>query len=126
MEFAIVRYPTSRQVFVDGGPSGWTNQVIFVDEGFHEFDLGSPRDYQPPIQTVAVVGTTSISPKEVSFAPLLQEAATPPAAGGRTARAARARPRPAAKRSPRKPAARKPARGRAKPRRRAKRRSRRR
>lgn len=62
MEFVIVRYPTSRTVFIDGADAGATNERLRIEEGKHAFNLGNPRDYVPKWRRAAVTGTTSIQP----------------------------------------------------------------
>jgi len=69
MEYLIVRYHNSRLVYVDGQDAGETARMLFVEEGHHVFDLGEPRDYEPPELEVDVTGTTSIDPLELVFTP---------------------------------------------------------
>jgi hypothetical protein len=40
-EFVKVTFPRRRQVYVDGKPSGFTNDIIQVQTGTHTFDLGA-------------------------------------------------------------------------------------
>jgi hypothetical protein len=44
-------------VYVDGNPTGLTNDVIQVQTGTHTFDLGAPRNYRPSRRIVRVMGT---------------------------------------------------------------------
>jgi hypothetical protein len=69
MEFVVVRYPSSRPVFMDGQDAGETARMLFVEEGHHVFDLGDPRDYEPPALEVEVTGTTAVTPLELAFTP---------------------------------------------------------
>ena len=96
MEFVIVRYPTTRIVFVDGSPEGDTNMMQRVDAGPHTFDLGAPVIYTPAEVQVDVQGTTFENPMAIDFQPL---AVVPGMA------APAAEPAPAARRSTRKRAA---------------------
>jgi hypothetical protein len=76
MEFVIVRYPSSRPVFMDGQDAGVTSRMLFVEEGHHVFDLGEPGDYEPPEFERVVTGTSAVAPLELAFVP------RSPAAGG--------------------------------------------
>ncbi len=67
MEFVVVNYPTKRSVYVDGEPSGDTNEVLRMDAGTHRFDLGVPANYRPASQDVVVTGTTVLVPMSVVF-----------------------------------------------------------
>jgi hypothetical protein len=91
MEHVIVRYPSRRRVFVDSEESGFTNEVLFVDEGVHQFDLGSPKDYEPESQTVEVTGTTPTEPMEIVFVPTVAAPEAPAAGRAMGAAATRAR-----------------------------------
>ncbi len=66
-EFVKVTFPSQRQVYVNGKPCGFTNDVIQVQTGTHTFDLGTARNYQPPSQTVRVTGTLPTQPKIIAF-----------------------------------------------------------
>ena len=107
MEFVTVTFPVQRPVFMDGQPMGQTGDPLMVEAGFHDFDLGSPSDYDPPTQTVDVRNTTPPNPLLVAFEPVETAVAAGTAAPRRRAtRKARrrARPRKAAKRATRKAA----------------------
>lgn len=67
MEFVIVTYPTSRFVYIDGEKGGRTNEVLRVEAGTHEFDLGNLKNYEPESQEVEVKGTTVLKPMEIVF-----------------------------------------------------------
>ena len=69
-EFVKVTFPGRRQMYVDGKPCGFTNDVIQVQTGTHTFDLGAPRNYQPSSQTVRVTGTLAPQPMIIAFKPL--------------------------------------------------------
>lgn len=67
MEYAIVTFPESRTVYIDGEEGGTTNVTMRLNAGRHVFDLGEPKNYRPKKRTVAVSGTSSIRPKEIVF-----------------------------------------------------------
>jgi hypothetical protein len=67
MEYIIVNFPTDRFVFIDGEKGGRTNEVLRIEAGTHEFDLGSPEDYDPELQEVVVEETTVLQPLEIVF-----------------------------------------------------------
>jgi hypothetical protein len=69
MEFVVVRYPEARSVFMDDQSVGETARMLFVEEGHHVFDLGEPRDYEPPEVELLVTGTSAITPLELAFVP---------------------------------------------------------
>lgn len=71
MEYVVVSYPTVRDVYIDGKVAGKTNETIRVERGHHRFDLGEPRDYQPPYIEMSIRDTTSIRPMRIEdFKPL--------------------------------------------------------
>jgi hypothetical protein len=62
MEYVKVIYPTTRQVLVDGQPSGNTNVVLLVEEGTHVFGVsGDPRTVQ-----IEVTGTSGEFPLRIT------------------------------------------------------------
>jgi hypothetical protein len=65
-EFVKVTFPGRRQMYVDGNPTGLTNDVIQVQTGTHTFDLGAPRNYR----IVRVMGTLAPQPMIIAFQPL--------------------------------------------------------
>lgn len=67
MEYVIVSFPTDRFVYIDGEKGGRTNEVLRVEAGTHEFDLGSPQDYEPGLQEIEVAETTVLQPMEIVF-----------------------------------------------------------
>ena len=67
MEFVIVRFPTERDVNVDGAAQGKTDQLLRLQAGTHSFDLDVPLDYKPASQTKRVIGTSMASPMEIVF-----------------------------------------------------------
>ena len=69
-EFVKVTFPGQRQVYVDGKPCGFTNDVFQVQTGTHTFDLGAPPNYRPSIQILKVTGTLAPLPKIIEFQPL--------------------------------------------------------
>jgi len=68
MEFIMVTFPTRRLVYIDGEENGYTNQTLRVDAGTHEFDLGTPANYQPLSRKVTVTNTTVLEPLKIAFA----------------------------------------------------------
>jgi hypothetical protein len=93
MEFVTVLFPESRGVNVDQAPQGLTGEVIRVQAGIHRFDLGTPRNYTPPLQRLPVSGTTLSTPLEIVFTAL----ALGVPAGGVPLAPPPAAPRPAAR-----------------------------
>jgi hypothetical protein len=67
MQWVIVTFPDSRDVYVDGVQSGQTNETLAVGDGTHLFDLGLPLNYDPPAVHQQVSDTTYNSPLEVPF-----------------------------------------------------------
>ncbi|HPL63581.1 MAG: hypothetical protein PHG91_09635 [Syntrophales bacterium] len=67
MEYVKVCYPDLKKVLVDGEVSGWTNEIMRLEEGTHTFCVDCPRS-KPKSRTVKVSGTDEIEPKEVRFA----------------------------------------------------------
>ena len=80
MEFVLVTFERLRGVFMDGMRQGQTGQVIGVEAGHHDFDLGSPEDYAPSSVPAVVMGTTPTQPMIVPFHPLPDVMALPSAA----------------------------------------------
>jgi hypothetical protein len=69
MEFVQINYPQDRTVYVDDEDNGPTNTIIRVGSGTHDFDLGDPKDYDPPVHHVQVTGTTALTPLILEFHP---------------------------------------------------------
>ncbi|HUF19536.1 MAG TPA: PEGA domain-containing protein [Burkholderiales bacterium] len=67
MEYVIVSFPTNRFVYIDGEKGGITNDVLRVEAGTHDFDLGNLRNYKPGSREVAVTGTTVLKPLKIAF-----------------------------------------------------------
>jgi hypothetical protein len=67
MEFVIVRFPESRTVLIDGEEGGFTNEILRINEGTHNFKLDGPKDYQPAWRRPTVTGTNPNAPMEVNF-----------------------------------------------------------
>ena len=67
MEFIVVKYFRSRNVYLDGNLIGKTNQTLRVEEGTHLVDLGQPDNFTPASQKIRVTGTTQILPLEIEF-----------------------------------------------------------
>lgn len=69
MEYVIVKYPASRDVYINGARNGKTNESLRVGAGTQVFDLGSPADYQPANREVVVENTSVLEPMEIEFEP---------------------------------------------------------
>jgi hypothetical protein len=69
MEYIVVRFRDSRDVFVDGEPMGKTEKILRVEAGRHTVDLGEPENYTPKWRRPDIQGTTSLCPLEVTFEP---------------------------------------------------------
>ena len=68
MNWVKVIFDGLRQVYVDGKELGDTNEILFLGEdGTYTFDLGEPKDYNPPDVTTEVSGTSRRHPKEIQF-----------------------------------------------------------
>lgn len=67
MEYVIVTFPTDRLVYIDGEPSGRTNQVQRLDAGTHVFALGNLDNFRPTARKVLVQDTSVLEPLEVPF-----------------------------------------------------------
>ena len=67
MEHVIVRFPESRNVFVDDREGEITNKKFKVNEGKHTFKLAGPKDYRPNWRRPTVTGTNPIEPMEEIF-----------------------------------------------------------
>ncbi len=72
MEYVIVEFPDTRDVFVDDGddPVGSTNQMLELDEGTHYFNLGQPLNYRPATDWAKVTGTIPANPMTILFTKL--------------------------------------------------------
>ena len=66
-EYVIVAFPTKVPVYIDGDRNGNTNDILRVDTGTHEFNLGSYANYEPASQTILVEGTSSLEPMKIVF-----------------------------------------------------------
>ena len=67
MEYVIVKYPVSRDVYINGEKNGKTNESLRVDAGTNTFDLGEPVDYQPASIEAVIEDTNVLEPKEIEF-----------------------------------------------------------
>ena len=67
LEFVIVKFPTSRTVYVDGNRAGFTNTIIVIETGNHVFDLGKPANYDPEEHQETVQDTSVVDPLEIEF-----------------------------------------------------------
>ena len=89
MEFVVVTFSNTRGVNINGAPRGQTGQLLRLQAGTHNFDLGRPLDYTPSSVMTPVRGTTFAAPMIIAFLPLTAAerraarsmTATPPAAG---------------------------------------------
>lgn len=75
MEFVVATFSTSRVVRIDGAPRGRTGQVLRMQAGTHNFDLGAPPNYTPSSVMTPVRGTTLAAPMVIAFMPLAGAAA---------------------------------------------------
>jgi hypothetical protein len=67
MEWVIVRFPRSRDVYIDGRLVGATNEILTTVAGPQTFDLGPGGDYRPPERLVTVSDTAPDAPQVVRF-----------------------------------------------------------
>lgn len=69
MEYVIVEFPDSRDVFIDDGddPVASTNQMFELEEGTHYFNLGQPINYWPATDWARVTATIPASPLKIVF-----------------------------------------------------------
>lgn len=67
MEYVKVTFPTDRLVYINGEKGGYTNDVLRVAAGTHEFTLGHLKNYEPECQEIEVDGTTVLEPLEIVF-----------------------------------------------------------
>ena len=98
MEFVVVTFSGIRAVHVDGAPRGQTGQLLRLQAGTHNFDLGTPVNYTPASVMTPVRGTTAASPMVIAFMPLLAAATR-----GRSPRVGLAPPAPVRTRSRKSP-----------------------
>jgi len=82
MEYLIVRFPESRNVWIDGVPQGRTDIVLELEAGTHDITLAPPHDFSPLGQTVLLQNTAPLDPCRVEFH-RLPPAAIPPSPGRR-------------------------------------------
>jgi hypothetical protein len=69
LEYLIVEFPDTRDVFMDDGDSAVasTNKMFEVEEGTHYFNLGQPPDYRPATDWASVTGTNRATPMKIVF-----------------------------------------------------------
>ncbi|TAK84163.1 MAG: PEGA domain-containing protein [Betaproteobacteria bacterium] len=67
MEYVKVKFPTRRRVYIDEEENGYTNEVLRIDAGTHDFELGNLANYRPASRTVTVKDTTVLEPLEIAF-----------------------------------------------------------
>ena len=69
MEYVIVEFPDSRDVFVDDAddPVASTNEMFELEEGTHYFNLGQPINYRPATDWAQVMDTIPASPLKIIF-----------------------------------------------------------
>jgi hypothetical protein len=73
MGYVIVQFPDSREVFMDDESQGDNRdesgqyRILLVGDGWHTFRLGGAADYTPVDVTVAVAGSTAVSPFTIVF-----------------------------------------------------------
>jgi hypothetical protein len=68
MEWVIVRFPRTRDVYIDHRLVGVTNRLLATFAGPQVFDLGPDGGYQPSQKKITVKGTLSEDPKIILFA----------------------------------------------------------
>lgn len=67
LQYIVVRFPETRDVFVDGKVAGRTEITLRVGEGTHTIHLGEPRNYTPKWRRPNVTGTNPILPMQITF-----------------------------------------------------------
>lgn len=67
MEYVKVTFPTRRLAYIDGEKNGYTNDVLRVDAGTHEFSLAYRANYRPAKRTMTVMDTSVLEPLEIKF-----------------------------------------------------------
>jgi len=66
--FLLVEFDETREVIIDGFPSGYnTGEVIELDEGTHTITLSGPVDYTPVDQDVEASGLSPLDPEPIYF-----------------------------------------------------------
>jgi hypothetical protein len=81
-EFVKVKGPAGSRVFVDGGDTGETNTVLFVETGTHIFGLTDDVTC-PPSVTVIVENTSDLQPMVIDLNAAAPAAAKPSKRRGR-------------------------------------------
>jgi hypothetical protein len=83
-EFLLVEFDESREVVIDGFPSGnKTGEVIELDEGTHTITLSETKDFSPAEQDVEPSGTSPLDPETIYFTKLFLNS-LPENKGGKT------------------------------------------
>ena len=67
MEYVKVTFPTARFVYIDGEQGGRTNEVLRIEAGTHQFDLGPLANYEPASQALVVEASTVLVPVVIAF-----------------------------------------------------------
>lgn len=67
MQYVLVKFRENRQVVVDDHYSGYTNEVIEIEEGNHSISMAAPYDFSPHEWRVVLMNTTVVQPLEVEF-----------------------------------------------------------
>jgi hypothetical protein len=67
MGSVLVSFPDARDVFVDNTKCGTTNDPFDVENGTHDFDLGTPHDYVPDSLSAQVADTNPLNPLKLVF-----------------------------------------------------------
>jgi hypothetical protein len=69
LEYIIVEFPDTRDVFVDDSDDSVasTNEMFQLEEGTHYFNLGQPVDYRPATDWAKVTGTIPANPMKIVF-----------------------------------------------------------
>ena len=67
-EFLLVEFDETREVIIDGFPSGYNcGEVIELEEGTHTITLKEPIDFSPAEQDVEPSGTSPLAPETIYF-----------------------------------------------------------
>lgn len=68
MNWVKVIFDEQRTVYVNTKELGDTNEILYLGEsGTYNFDLGEPKDYQPPEQEHQISGSSRKFPYLITF-----------------------------------------------------------
>ena len=69
MEYVLVNFPDDREVLIDQEVQGHSNETIEVEKGAHIISSKTPPDdFRPRQKKITLAGTSSITPRKVTFA----------------------------------------------------------